>query len=230
MKKKRHPFAVLFMAAAVAVSVPLGINRSLSKMREEAGLHFYYDDTGYALYEGLEKRREEAANLITVANRYTSGNAELTKLADELDHQIKLCEKYEYEDEDNTFTKVVESNAALDPPAQALAQALEKVGLSEKDKKYPAQLIANMESEQDKLERSSFNEEAGKYNQKLEELKPLAVLKPMSTFSGEGSQTAGETPTETAGDAIGGRAEAFANDVQERAEGLVDDIVDSVLH
>lgn len=236
MKKKRHPFAIIFMAVAIGAAIPLGINRSLSIMREEAGWQYFYDDTGYVLYEGLEKRREEAANLITVAKRYSSGNAELTKLVDELEHQIKLCEKYEFEYEDNTFKKIVESNAALDQPAHALAQALENAGLSEKDKKYPAQIIANMESEQDKLERSSFNDEADRYNQKLKSLRPLAVLEPMATFNGENSQATRETvavaeealeeQVDRAAETIAGQAEDFANDVAERADQFADGIAE----
>lgn len=236
MKKKRHPFAIIFMAVAIGASIPLGINRSLSIMRERAGGHYFYDDTGYVLYEGLEKRRAEASNLITVAKRYSSENAELTKLIDELEYQIKICEKCEFDYEDDTFKKIVESNAALDQPAHALAQALENAGLSEKDKKYPAQIIANMESEQDKLERSSYNDEADKYNQKLKSLKPFAVLEPMATFNGDHSQAAVESVTDTtpedhidqAAGTVAGRAEEFAGEVTERAEQFADNVAEQV--
>ena len=69
MKKKRHVGAAIFMAAAIAASIPLGVNRSLIKLREEASGHYYYDDTGYALYEGLERRQAEAGGEIRRAEQ-----------------------------------------------------------------------------------------------------------------------------------------------------------------
>ena len=48
--------------------------------------------------------------------------------------------------------------------AQALYEELKNTQLSETDQKYPDQLIAQMESEQDKINRSSYNEDAREFN------------------------------------------------------------------
>ena len=247
MKKKRHVRAAIFMAAAIAASIPLGVNRSLIKLREEASGHYYYDDTGYALYEGLERRQAEANNLISLAEKYAGQNSQLQKLAGSLEHQVKLCETYGYEYENQTFQKIAALNAQLDQPAQALASALEKTELSENDKKYPAQILANMEAEQDKLSRSSYNDQARNYNEKLARLKPIALLKPMAVFDeaagAEASQElAGAAEAEqTAEEALESRVEAFAQEVEAQAEtfgeqvgeqvdSLVDGILDSIFN
>ncbi len=248
MKKKRHVGAAIFMAAAIAASIPLGANRSLMKLREEASGHYYYDDTGYALYEGLERRCAEANNLITLAEKYAEQDSGLRALSDSLEHQVKLFEKYEYEDENQTFQKIASLNAQLDQPAEALAAALEKADLSENDKKYPAQILANMRSEQDKLARSSYNDQARDYNEKLARMRPIAFLKPMATFDEAASEPSaqgeaaeqGET-AQTAEEALESRVDAFAQDVENRAEtfgqqvedqvdSLVDGIMDSIFN
>ncbi len=250
MKKKRHVFACAFMAVAIVAAIPLGINRSLSKMREEAAGHYFYDQTGYALYEGIEKREEAANNLITVAKRYSDENGELNKLIDELEYRVRVCESSSYDYERNTFAEVVHANAQLDQPARQLASALEAVGLAEKDEKYPRQMLALMESEQDKLSRSSYNDEARKFNTKLDQLKPFAILKPMSTFEKVDQETAAQAMEGTAETAVTQntgvpsppdapappaapdlysvveQAQAFAEDTADRATDFADHVTD----
>lgn len=234
-KKKSHKLAALFMAVTVAGSIPLGINHSLSNMREDAAGEYYYDQAGYAIYEGLEKRRESANNLITLAGRYQEGNPGLTKLIDELEYRVQTSEQAY--DEDDTFRKTAAANAALDAPAQALAGALEGAELSEKDRRYPQQLIDNMRSEQDKINRSSYNTEAKKFNEKLVSLKPMALLKPMAVFSdisvGQVQEvTGGEAAATFDSNDIAQAAEEFAdniaNNVESGVEGLVDGILDGI--
>lgn len=53
---KRNLMAGIFMGVAIAASIPLGINRSLSRVREDVSGTFYYDQAGYSIYDGLEKR------------------------------------------------------------------------------------------------------------------------------------------------------------------------------
>ena len=91
--KKKHPFAALFMAAAIIAAVPLGINSSLSELREEASDSYYYDQGGYAIYEGLEKRRAAASDLVTLAKRYTDKEPSLEALADDLEYQVRCAER-----------------------------------------------------------------------------------------------------------------------------------------
>ena len=234
-EKKSHKLAALFMAVTVAGSIPLGINHSLSNKREDAAGEYYYDQAGYAIYEGLENRRESASNLITLAERYQEGNPELAKLIDELEYRVQTSEQAY--DEDDNLRKTAAANAALDAPAQALAGALQDTELAEKDRRYPQQLIDNMRSEQDKINRSSYNTEAKKFNEKLVSLQPMALLKPMAVFSDisavQVQQTTGdETDPVTTANGIAQAAEEFADNiadnVEDGVEGLVDGILDGI--
>lgn len=254
MKRKKHTFAVVFMALAVAAAIPLGINRSLYTLREDVIGEYYYDQAGYAIYEGIEKRQDAAQNLVTLANRYVEKEPGLAALLDELEYRVEASRNAI--DLDDSFEKTAAANAAMDQPARALAAALNGTALEEKDQKYPDQLIANMESEQDKIERSSYNSAAKDYNGKLAGLKPLALLSSLATFDEPGSgevteaqpgtgetaqETAGDSTTETAAgsgdfdemvdrfaDGIASRAEEFADGAASWAEGFAEN-VDAVM-
>ncbi|MCI9552148.1 MAG: hypothetical protein HFE94_01275 [Acutalibacter sp.] len=242
------------MALAIAAAIPLGINCSLAKLREDAAGTYYYDQGGYAIFRGIEKRRGAAGNLITLAERYVEANPELASPMETLGYRIEASERTF--DEDQTFTTEESANRALDEPARLLAEALEKVDLAEKDKKYPRQLLAQMESEQDKIQRSSYNDEARAYNEKLEGLKPLAFQKPMAVFeplertvtsaqerreaekaeeSSETSglenleefpETSGSESVEQAADRLASRAEEWADGVASGADAFANDVAE----
>lgn len=189
--KKSNLMAGIFMGVAIAASIPLGINRTLVQKREEISYTFYSDQAGYSIYDGIEKRREAASNLITIAERYKDKNPELEGLIDSLDYRIKASE-YAWS-EDDTFVCEAQANFALDEPAEALAEVLNSVELSENDKKYPDRLIKQMRSEQDKINRSSYNDEARAFNAKAESLSPMALVKLMADFSAPaGGETAAQ--------------------------------------
>ena len=225
--KKKNTVACVIMVAAIAGSIPLGINRSLARIREDAAEEYYYDQAGYAIYDGIEERRAAASNLLTLAERYTDQNPELKSLADELEYRVQASENAW--SDDDTFTAEAQANANLDAPAQALATALEGVGLSEKDQKYPRQILDQMKSEQDKIKRSSYNDQARSYNEKLDRLQPMALLKPMATFDGPAAAVSAEqTGAESAAtaDDIANRAEEYADGVADRAEDYADRVAE----
>ena len=94
-----------------------------------------------------------------------------------------------------------------------------------------------MRSEQDKINRSSYNTEAKKFNEKLVSLQPMALLKPMAVFSDisavQVQQTTGdETDPVTTANGIAQAAEEFADNiadnVEDGVEGLVDGILDGI--
>lgn len=244
IKKKKHPFAALFMAAAIVAAVPVGVNSSLSELREEAAGEYYYDQGGYAIYEGLEKRQAAANDLVTLARRYEEKEPSLTALADDLEYQVHCAEMVAYDDEDEGFFDTVRANQNLDGPAQALATALEQTELEEKDKKYPGNLIAQMKSEQDKINRSSYNDKAHEFNAQLDAwYKPIAFQKPLAYFDQDGPASA-EVPEDTAVpsppeaprapdapdppdyDAVMEQAGDFAGDVVDWAEDFAGDMTD----
>lgn len=237
------------MALAIAVAIPLGINRSLAKLREDAAGSYYYDQGGYAIFQGIEKRRDAANSLVTLAERYVEANPELAGPMETLGYQIEASERTF--DEDQTFTTAESANRALDEPARLLAEALEKVNLAEKDKKYPRQLLAQMESEQDKIQRSSYNDEARAFNARLhsfpvnllrnftdvKELIPFdehgavvedtAVQEPERDYAGE--EAAAEQSTrqeESLESTVEAWAEGYAEKIEDRVGQIVEDKLD----
>lgn len=182
MKKKTMVGAVV-MTGMLLISLPLGVNRSLTKLQDEAEGYYYYDQAqaGFAIYEGVEKREAAASNLITVAKRYTEENEKLAPLVDDLYYWVNTSKKY------GDFQAEAAANRSMGEAAQALYEELEQTALSEKDAKYPREMIAQMESEQDKIERSSYNEEARKFNEKLTKfpvsfLRHIAGIEPLGIF------------------------------------------------
>ena len=181
--KKKNAIGALVMAAMILVSVPLGTVRSFERLREQVlEDEYYYDSTGYAIYEGLEKQEEAAWNLLTVAERYRESDPELGSYIDDLTFHAERCRNFY----DNGAPEEVEYHQALCRSAEQLAEKLETLALEEKDEKYPRQLISQLRSEQDKLERSSYNDGAREYNQKLDSfllpLKKLGWSRPLAVF------------------------------------------------
>ena len=182
MKQKRIAAAVV-MVCMVLLALPLGVNRSLTKLREEAENSYYYDSTGFAVYSGIDAREDAASNMLTVAKRYTEENEKLEPLINELDRAIKVSQNTTYGD----FGEEAEANLRLGDAAQVLFEELEKTQLSETDKKYPGQLMAQMKSQQDMIVRSSYNDDARAFNERLERvpvnfLKYAAFVKPLGVF------------------------------------------------
>ena len=188
-KKGKNAVPALIMAILIALSVPLGVNRSFDRLREDVEDEYYYDSTGYALWEGVDSRRESAKNLITIAEKYVDEYPELQTPINALGHRV-LEENTYLSLEDETFSNIVKINSELTQDAYALYEALDKVTLSEKDEKYPRQIMAELDSEQDKLQRSSYNDLAREYNARLEKfpvnfLRHLSGVKPMGVFEAD---------------------------------------------
>lgn len=179
--KKKNLIAAMAMIILIVASIPLGIVRSVQPIRSDAENEYYYDDTGFAIYEGIDARVAACNNLLKVAEKYKADYPELRSYIDELEHATKKADNsYNLKDR-------APANKQLDAPAQALANALKTVELSEADAKYPDTLIAEIQSQQDKISRSSYNEKAAEYNEVLRNfpvslLARLGVLKDLPLF------------------------------------------------
>lgn len=230
--RKRNLIGAAVMVGLIVIAMPMGAARSLEGLRDEAEGDFYYDNAGYSIYDGLEKRREAAHNLLTVAGRYEEANPELTPFIEELEYQVQACENAR----DDTFYWEGASNAEMGAAAERLAEALEKITLDGKDEKYPGQMIAQMRSEQDKIERSSYNDAAREFNGRLRAfpvniLRPFTGVKELIPFdehgAGEASVVEDREQTYAVEEAEQGqRAEDLAEDIEDRVEAWVDDVVE----
>lgn len=183
--KKSSVIGACMLAATLVLAVPLGVHTSLTALRDEANSSYYYDQTGFAIYEGIENREAAASNMITVAERYTDENPALTSLIGDLDYAVDYSQNCWDGD-----SGLAEANQLMGQAAQALYEELKNTQLSETDEKYPDQLLAQMESEQDKINRSSYNEDAREFNARLEKfpvnlLRGVAGVEPLATFDYE---------------------------------------------
>ena len=183
--KKSSVIGACVLAATLVLAVPLGVHTSLTALRDEANSSYYYDQTGFAIYEGIENREAAASNMITVAERYTDENPALTSLIGDLDYAVDYSQNCWDGD-----SGLAEANQLMGQAAQALYEELKNTQLSETDEKYPNQLLAQMESEQDKINRSSYNEDAREFNARLEKfpvnlLRGVAGVEPLATFDYE---------------------------------------------
>lgn len=183
--KKSSVIGACVLAATLVLAVPLGVHTSLTALRDEANSSYYYDQTGFAIYEGIENREAAASNMITVAERYTDENPALTSLIGDLDYALDYSQNCWDGD-----SGLAEANQLMGQAAQALYEELKNTQLSETDEKYPDQLLAQMESEQDKINRSSYNEDAREFNARLEKfpvnlLRGVAGVEPLATFDYE---------------------------------------------
>ena len=183
--KKSSVIGACVLAATLVLAVPLGVHTSLTALRDEANSSYYYDQTGFAIYEGIENREAAASNMITVAERYTDENPALTSLIGDLDYAVDYSQNCWDGD-----SGLAEANQLMGQAAQALYEELKNTQLSETDEKYPDQLLAQMESEQDKINRYSYNEDAREFNARLEKfpvnlLRGVAGVEPLATFDYE---------------------------------------------
>ena len=182
---KKNVVGACVMAGVILLSIPLGAHMSMTKLREEAKDSYYYDKTGFAIYQGVEERQAAGSNLITVAERYTSQNPELTGLIGDLEYAVSLAES-SYGD----FFEEAQANRQIGEAAQALYDALGNVQLDEFDRDYPDQLMAQLESAQDQINRSSYNDDAREFNARLEKfpmnfLRHIAGVQPLATYNDE---------------------------------------------
>lgn len=242
-RKRRNSIGAAVMAGLILVSLPLGVRHSLNGLREEARMQFYSDKAGYSIWDGLQARQEAANNLLTVAKKYTEAHPELNPYVNELEYRVQASENAY----DETFYTEGEANMEMGGAAEALAGELGKITLDEKDQKYPAQLIAQMQSEQDKIERSSYNDAARSFADRLHTfpvnlLWRLTDVEPLVPFDAHGASAdyaMEETALQeaepeffaqsgSAEDRIDRYADAAAEKIESYVEQTVDGIMDQV--
>ena len=78
MKKKSTVAGVVVMVLLILLALPLGVHTSFTRLREEVRGNYYYDDGDYSLYDSIDAREAASSNLITVAEKYTAEDPELS--------------------------------------------------------------------------------------------------------------------------------------------------------
>ena len=171
---------------AGAVRAPGGAHLPDSRCGTRRNSSYYGDKTGFAIWEGVENREAAASNLMTVARAlHRATTPPSPALVGDLEYAVDYSQNCWDGDAGQA-----EANQLMGQAAQALYEELKNTQLSETDQKYPDQLIAQMESEQDKINRSSYNEDAREFNARLEKfpvnlLRGVAGVEPLATFDYE---------------------------------------------
>ena len=158
---KKNLIGALVMAGMILLSLPLGAAHSAKALREDVEDEYYYDQTGYAIYEGLDARVAAAENLITVAERYEDAD-------DGVEDAMERVEDY--------LERQVRANNGLSEAAEALSARLNALPITDRDAQAIREQLADMDSEQDKIQRSSYNDAARDYNEKLTHF-PLSLFR-----------------------------------------------------
>lgn len=181
--KTKSIIAAVSMVILIIASIPLGMVRSVQGLKNDVDDDYYYDDTGYAVYDGVDKRIETSNSLIKVANKYVSEHTELRPLIDELEYNANKAEN-SYDDRNSEAV----ANRSMTTSFDELATALKGIELDENDAKYPTTLSAEMKSHEDKIRRSSYNTKAQEYNETISRfpvsiIKTLGIVKELEQFN-----------------------------------------------
>lgn len=168
---KKDRTGLIVMAIVILFSFIGGTTHSAEKLRDDTLDSYYYDKTGYSVTEGLNERSAACENLITVAEKYAEEYDDLANLIDDLEYNIDWL-RTSLPD----HSQQAEANAGMGAAAQRLYDRLLEEELSERDLRDVRGLIAQMDSAQDKIERSSYNDDARAFNEKLHSF-PLSLVR-----------------------------------------------------
>lgn len=163
--KHKQLFSFFIMLLLIILALPIGMYTSLNSIRVNAEQDYYNDQTGYAISQGIQSREDAARNLIKIAKKYQDQYTELQNPMTELEQAISLLE-------DSSLFSVTEKNAEanrnLNAPAQALAEMLKNLDISESDINSVNNQLTELSVAQEEINRSNYNTEAAAFNQKLE--------------------------------------------------------------
>lgn len=181
---KKRPVAIIIMAVLLVIAVPLGAYTSLSPMRDKAADEIYYDEAGFSIYEAVNSRADAAENINKIAEKYSAGDSSFNTLIDDLDRAVSHVRITWAED----VSELAQANSELDLPANELVNKMKaSSAVSTADVSTVDGQITEMESQQYKIDRGSYNGAATEYNSRLRQfpvslLSRLGLLEQMELF------------------------------------------------
>ena len=164
MKKKREKVkgrarAVICMILLIVLSIPIGSGLSLARAREKVNEHFYGSYDTYGLLADLAGCSRAAANMATIAGKYTeAGSKELAGVREwgkKLDAAQSPSEKAKAYDE-------------LTVQTNALYHRLNAIDMTEEDLSYLEENYADFLACADMISYNDYNAAAAKFNEKFQ--------------------------------------------------------------
>lgn len=165
---KKCRAAIIVLAAAIILSIPLGFRRTMNGFYVELQNEYLSGEMkdGLSIQNDLNDRIELAYNFATVAKRYLDpDDPAVTAL---LEARLALSEA-------SSPSEQYDANLELTAASTDLYEALGKLELSEKDENYRRSIYSDMNSRNDTISHDPYNQMAAGYNQKLERF-PASLL------------------------------------------------------
>ncbi len=183
MKNIKKSTAIILCIIMIVLSIFFGGRISLNKIRNEALSLFYEgnpdDQYDLGIEYDLERRIVFAGNLVTVAKRYTdSGNSLITAVQNACNNLSSAgdpADKYKY-------------NQELTTACNNLSAYLETQDMTDSDMRYNASVKSDMESANQIIGHSDYNNKAAEFNQLLRKfptniLSKLTFVSPLKQFA-----------------------------------------------
>lgn len=163
MKKKREKVkgrarAVICMILLIVLSIPIGSGLSLSRAREKVNEHYYGSYDTYGLVADLAGCSREAADMATLAGKYTEANGK--ELAAVREWSKKL-------DAAQSPSEKAEAYDKLTVQVHALYNLLSVIDMSEEDLSYLEENYADFLMYEDLVSYNDYNAAAAKFNEKF---------------------------------------------------------------
>jgi len=155
-------------AAVIILSFLLGGGKSLGKLKTDATDIFYngVSGDGLGIQRELEHRVDYAYNMVTIANRYISGDKAVTQLTDARDALINS----------NGIAQKSANNHKLTEAAAALYDRLGNEKLSEADARLRESVNADLKARNNIILNDGYNGKAREFNKALGVF-PASVIK-----------------------------------------------------
>lgn len=180
MKKKKEKIkgraaAIIGMVALMLLSVPVGATVSLTREKNKALEPYNGSGSSETLLIDMENGSGEAADLVTLAKKYLSAD----------DAQISAVQRArEALNAAETPPEQSEALSTLTASFNVLADALDMLELTEKDKTYLDGITADYNMYLDYISRNDYNARATEFNELLEAspMQPIASLVGIDTL------------------------------------------------
>ncbi len=171
LKPKGRAKACAICLVLIVVALFIGGRKSLAPLRSEA-LDYFYNGDGTEIDVGIESDLEQritlAEDLITIGERYfDKDEALLTNITYD-------CSKISGSTEPNVKFKY---NEELTSDCYALVEAMDLLDLTDTDTELVVETIVNMESSNEIIGHSSYNQKANEFNSLISEFPTSLVAK-----------------------------------------------------
>lgn len=197
-RKTKSVLCALAMAVVILLSIFLGGIHSLERQRKDIlDNHYFHDESGFAVTQGLSRELKNARDMVALAQDYVTYAPGLQNYVNSLNYQADFCENSCR----SGTPEEAEAYQQLCLAAETLYEQLWQIELEETDDSYSQwqeeweidqvffeSYLELINSTQSNLKRSSYNENARQFDELLDRfpgnvLKRLSGIEKLGVFS-----------------------------------------------